>query len=135
MNITISGRHVEVSSAMRDFVEEKVERLERYLNRIRKIDVVMSVEAGKSTVELIVSTKRGQNLVAQAGHDDMYAAMDLVLDKVERQLTKVKEKLKSHRLRKAEPEPGSVRTDAASGEEAEETYDEVVERMDIETAG
>lgn len=100
MNITISGRHLNITEAMKEYARKKVAKLERFFDRIMKIQVILDVEGERQTAEMIVSAARGSTLIAEVATTDMYAAIDLAIDKIERQLTRHKEKLYDKRNRK-----------------------------------
>ncbi|MGR3309493.1 MAG: ribosome hibernation-promoting factor, HPF/YfiA family [Candidatus Brocadiales bacterium] len=100
MNITISGRHLSVTEAMKDYAHKKAAKLERFFDRITKIQVTLDVEGERQTAEMIVSAARGSTLIAEVATGDMYSAIDLAVDKLERQLTRHKEKLYDKRNRK-----------------------------------
>lgn len=97
MQVTISGRHMAVSEEMQDYCREKVQRLPRYYDRVQSIEVVLDGKDGHHTAELIVHSDGTPPLVAHEAHDDLHAAVDLVLDKMERQLTRLKEKLRNRK--------------------------------------
>ncbi|HHT9124300.1 MAG TPA: ribosome hibernation-promoting factor, HPF/YfiA family [Candidatus Brocadiia bacterium] len=100
MDITISGRHLSITEAMKEYARKKASKLERFFDRIRKIQVTLDVEGERQTAEMIVSATRGSTLIAEVAATDMYAAIDLAVDKLERQLTRHKEKLYNKRNRK-----------------------------------
>ena len=91
MQVTISGHHVDVTSALNDFVHSKLERLERHYDQITSINVTLSIEKQRQKADASIHIA-GADLVANAEHDDMYAAIDLLTDKLDRQLIKHKEK-------------------------------------------
>lgn len=91
MQITITGHQLEVTDAMRDYVNNKFSRLERHFDKITSIRVTMGVEKINQTVDATILIAGG-DVVAQAEHEDMYAAIDLLVDKLDRQLLKHKEK-------------------------------------------
>ncbi|RME72484.1 MAG: ribosome-associated translation inhibitor RaiA [Planctomycetota bacterium] len=94
MNVKITGRHIHVSEPLKLYASEKLQRLERHNDLLTDVDVVMTLEGEQRQVELIGHVKVGGPLVAKANHDDMYAAVDLVLEKFDRQLNRHKEKVK-----------------------------------------
>ena len=75
----------------------KIEKLEKYFNGITRIEMILSNSGDLSEAELVISVKRGSQIVCRTQDKDLYAAIDLVLDKAEAQLTKHKERLKEHR--------------------------------------
>ncbi len=91
MQINISGHHVDVTDALRNYVESKVDRLERHSDRITHIDVILTVEKQRQKAESTVRIAGGE-LFADAESDDLYAAIDMLADKLDRQLIKQKEK-------------------------------------------
>jgi len=98
MNIVINGRHVELTEALNNYVREKFSKLANYFEHIIEIDVTLSVEQAKNkedrqTVDVTIWAN-GAVLRASESSFDMYASVDLVLDKLERQIVKYKEKLK-----------------------------------------
>ena len=95
MQINITGLHLEVTDALRGYLEEKFERLERHFDRIIAIQVVLQVEKLKQKAEATLHVA-GREVVANAEHEDMYASIDLLVDKLDRQLIKHKEKQLDH---------------------------------------
>jgi putative sigma-54 modulation protein len=95
MQINLTGHHIEVTPALRSYVESKFERVERHCNNVSEVHVVLGVEKLRRKAEATIYVAGG-NLFADAEHDDMYAAIDALIDKVDRQLLKYKEKLSQH---------------------------------------
>jgi putative sigma-54 modulation protein len=91
MQVNISGHQLDVTDSLRSYVGEKLVRLERHFDRITSAQVIMQVEKLKQKVEATLHVA-GASVVANAEHDDMYAAIDLLADKLDRQLIKHKEK-------------------------------------------
>lgn len=91
MQVNISGDQLDVTEAMRNYVEEKFSRLERHFDRITNVQVIMSVEKLQQKVDATLQIAGGE-VNASAEHEDMYAAIDLLVDKLDRQLIKAKEK-------------------------------------------
>ena len=126
--ISVTGRS-EVTHGQKEHAREKIEKLERYFNGIKRIDAVLDREAEGCRVELVISVKPGGNIVVHCDDKDLYAAIDLVIDKAETQLTRHKEKLQDRRnTAKDEYPPAEV----GDGEENLETYQEIVEREEFE---
>lgn len=96
MQLTISGHHLEITESMRDYVHNKLERLDNHHDRITNTHVILSVEKLIQKAEATVHVS-GKDLFADASSEDLYAAIDLLADKLDRQLIKHKEKLRSHR--------------------------------------
>ena len=97
MQVVITGRHLELSDEIQEYTKEKASKLTRYYDRIQSIEVVMSEDAGKFSVEMIVSADHRQEFVGHEQHEDMFAAVDLLIDKLERQVTRHKEKLRNRK--------------------------------------
>ena len=97
MQVSVTGRHIEVTNSMRRYAEDKASKLTRFYDRIERVDVILGAESTKHRVEIVVRADHGNTFVAQVDAGDFYEAVDLVVDKLERQLTKHKEK---HRNRK-----------------------------------
>lgn len=91
MQVNISGHHLEVTDALRDYVNDKFARLERHFDKITNVQVIMQVEKLRQKIEATLHIAGGE-VVANAEHEDMYAAIDLLTDKLDRQLIKYKEK-------------------------------------------
>ncbi|MBC3951497.1 MULTISPECIES: ribosome hibernation-promoting factor, HPF/YfiA family [Pseudomonas] len=91
MQVNISGHQLDVTDALRDYITEKLGRLERHFDKITNVQVIMEVEKLKQKIEATLHIP-GSKVVANAEHDDMYAAIDLLTDKLDRQLLKHKEK-------------------------------------------
>ncbi|MGB1091083.1 MAG: ribosome hibernation-promoting factor, HPF/YfiA family [Oceanobacter sp.] len=92
MNLKISGHHVEVTESLNDYVAEKMSRLERHAEHITSAQVTLTVEKNhQNKVEGQIHVT-GADLVASAENEDMYAAIDAMIDKLDRQALKHKEK-------------------------------------------
>lgn len=92
MQINITGHRMDVTPAIRAFTEEKFERLERHFDHITAIHVVFDVEKVRQIAEATIFVAKGE-LHASAEAEDLYSAIDLLVDKLNRQLVKHKEKL------------------------------------------
>ncbi|MBI2782866.1 MAG: ribosome-associated translation inhibitor RaiA [Porticoccaceae bacterium] len=95
MQLTISGHHLEITAALHSYVQSKLERLERHNDRITQVAVILSVEKLVQKAEATVHAN-GVELFAESEHDDLYAAIDALADKLDRQLIKRKERLRGH---------------------------------------
>lgn len=91
MQMNISGHHVDITDPLRDYVTEKMSRLERHFDKITNVQVILEVEKLRQKAEAILHVAGGE-VVANAEHTDMYAAIDMLTDKLDRQLIKHKEK-------------------------------------------
>ena len=97
MRFSVTGRHMEITDAMRQYAEEKSGKLIRFYDRIQVVEVVVEKEGVQNKVEMVVTTDHRHTFVGQVSKNDYYEAIDLVIDKVEGQVRKHKEK---HRNRK-----------------------------------
>jgi ribosomal subunit interface protein len=95
--ITITGRHMDVTPAMKTFAEEKVNKLTKYYDRIQEIEVVFDAQKAGTSVEVIVNAEHNDMFIAREGDGDAYVLLDQCVTKLERQLTEHKKK---HRNRK-----------------------------------
>ncbi len=103
MNLTVSGHHVDVTSSMRNYVTDKMDRLQRHSENLFGVHVTLTVEKMRQKAEATIQVA-GTKLHATTTEPDMYAAIDLLADKLDRQLIRHKGKLKAHR-RSREPVP------------------------------
>ena len=92
MQILVTGRHVEVTNEVREYVETKASRLTKYYDRIHEIEVILDHESEQFSVEMIVRADRKHTFVSRATGPDTFALVDEIVVKLERQLTKHKEK-------------------------------------------
>lgn len=92
MQINISGHHVEVTAPLKEYVQSKLEKLERHFDQITNVQVTLEVEKQRQKAEASLNI-RGNQIHADATHEDLYAAIDLMTDKLDRQLLKHKEKM------------------------------------------
>jgi len=95
MQINLTGHHVELTPPLHDYVNSKMERLERHFDHVTDIHVVLSVEKLRHKAEATLHVSGG-TLFADAVQEDMYAAIDSLTDKLDRQVKKHKEKLTDH---------------------------------------
>lgn len=94
MKFSIRGENIEVTQALREYVEKKVGRIDRYFDPedLSDVHVTMRYVRGEGTIEVTIPTP-GLLLRAEETHEDMYAAIDLVVEKLERQIRKHKTKI------------------------------------------
>ncbi len=119
-----------VFEQLRSFAESKIARLDRFYDQIQAVELVLSKEGDDKIAEMRVRARVGGSFEGRVKHDDFYAAIDLLLDKMTRQLKKQKDKVKlrhhkSGRRPQVEPSP------AKAEEEDLESYDEVIENMEL----
>ena len=103
MQVSISGHHVDVTDSMRNYVNEKIEKLDRHFDQALDIQVILTVEKLRHKAEATLHVS-GNNLYAEDTQEDMYAAIDGLIDKLDRQGKKHKEKLKDQRIKGAAAE-------------------------------
>ncbi len=98
MQVSLSGHHVEITESMRNYVNEKIGKLDRHFDQALDIHIVLTVEKLRHKAEATLHVSGGK-LHADDVREDMYAAIDGLVDKLDRQGKKHKEKLKNHRLK------------------------------------
>ncbi len=96
MNLIIHGHHVEVTPALRGYVEGKMERIRRHFDHLIEADVVLSVEDKLRQKAEITLRVRGNSLHAESIEEDMYAAIDCLMDKLDRQVLRHKDRVRNH---------------------------------------
>lgn len=95
MNLNITGHHVEVTSAIHDYVNSKLDRVIRHFDNVTSVHVILSVEKLKQKAEVTMHVK-GKDIYADSVDADLYAAIDALADKLDRQVLKYKEKQSNH---------------------------------------
>ena len=95
MTIKITGHHVEVTPALHDYVTGKLDRVIRHFDHVTSVLVILSVAKLKQKAEVTLHVK-GKDIVAESEDADLYAAIDAVADKLDRQVVKHKEKSNNH---------------------------------------
>jgi len=95
MNLTISGHHVDVTSALRECVMNKLERITRHFDQVIDITVVLSVEKVRQKAECNLHLP-GKDLHCEATDTDLYSAIDLLIDKLDRRVVRHKECVQAH---------------------------------------
>ena len=103
MQISITGHHVDITPALRSYVDNKFNRLERHFDKMTNIHVILSIEKERQKAEATIHVSHG-NVFADEEHEDMYAAIDGLVDKLDRQLKKHKEKLTNHHRGESSPD-------------------------------
>jgi putative sigma-54 modulation protein len=94
VNVIVKARHMEVSDAMRDYVESKAAKLPRYYDNIQSIEAILDMEADQAVVEIVVTARRKATFVATHREEDMYASVDQCLRKITEQLRRHKDKVR-----------------------------------------
>jgi putative sigma-54 modulation protein len=95
MNINITGHHVEVTPAIRDYVSSKLDRVIRHFDNVISANVILSVDKLNQKAEVTLRVK-GRDIHADSIEPDLYAAIDTLIDKLNRQVVKYKEKQSNH---------------------------------------
>ncbi|GAA5175021.1 MULTISPECIES: ribosome hibernation-promoting factor, HPF/YfiA family [Niveibacterium] len=95
MNLNITGHHLEVTAALRDYVTSKLDRVIRHFDHVTSVNVILSVEKLKQKAEVTVHV-RGKDIFVESIDEDLYAAIDAMTDKLDRQVLKHKEKSYDH---------------------------------------
>ena len=100
MNLKISGHHLEVTPALREYVRSKLERITRHFDQVVDVNVLLTVEnlkekerRQKAEVNLHV---KGKDIFMEHSHEDLYAAVDQLMDKLDRQVCKHKDRIHDH---------------------------------------
>lgn len=98
MQLSVSGHHVEVTKPLRAYVESKIEKIVRHFDLVSDVNCILTVEKLRHKAEATVKVNGG-NIYADHTEEDMYAAIDGLVDKLERRVRKYKEKLVDHHAR------------------------------------
>ena len=96
MNLQLTGHHVEITSAIRDYVVSKLARIERHFDHVIDVNVIMTVEKLDQRIEANVHLS-GKDIHVQSHNGDMYAAIDDLIDKLDRQVIRHKERFQVNR--------------------------------------
>lgn len=95
MQVSVTGRNIDVTPPLRQYVEGKLARVKRHFDHLIDVHVILDVDKHDQRAEAAVSGS-GAKFFADARNPDMYAAIDLMIDKLDRQVLKHKDKLKDH---------------------------------------
>ncbi len=104
MQLAVTFRHMEPSEALKTYVQDRTGKLTKYIDKPLESQVTLSVEKFRQIADVVINTN-GIRIAGQESHEDMYAAIDLVMDKIERQVKKYREKIRKHK-----PTPGKELT-------------------------
>ncbi|MBI2353497.1 MAG: ribosome-associated translation inhibitor RaiA [Deltaproteobacteria bacterium] len=132
MQVTTTFRQMEQSDAIKSYAEEKLGRVLKYIDEPVSAQVYFSVEKIRHIVEIVINAK-GVNTKASEATNDMYAAVDAVIDKIERQLKRYKEKIKAHKPN-GEERGRQISKKIFQAESIETSAEPVVIRTKTETA-
>lgn len=95
MQINLTGHHLDITDSLRNYVYEKFERIERHFDHINNVHVILQVDKVRQIAEAKLNVNGGE-IFANSESEDMYAAIDTLIDKLDRQVIKHKEKMKRH---------------------------------------
>ena len=100
MQLNVSGHHVEVTASLRGYVASKIEKIERHFDLVSDVSCILTVEKLRHKAEATIKVNGG-TIYADSTEEDMYAAIDGLVDKLDRRVRKYKEKLVDHRAKEA----------------------------------
>ncbi|MBA3033779.1 MAG: ribosome-associated translation inhibitor RaiA [Gammaproteobacteria bacterium] len=95
MNLNITGHHIEVTPALREYVTGKVDKVIRHFDHVTSVHIILSVEKLVQKAEITLHVK-GKDIYADSSDTDLYAAIDKLIDKLDRQVLKYKSKNQDH---------------------------------------
>ena len=98
MQFNLSGHHVEITDALREYVAEKLSRIERHFENLTDVQVILTVEKLRHKAEATIHVRRA-TIFAESVEENMYPAIDSLADKLDRQVRKHKEKITDHHAR------------------------------------
>lgn len=110
MNLKITGLHLEVTPPLREYIQSKLERITRHVDNLIEVGVTLSVDKLVQKAEVNLHLPPGKDIHVEATEADMYAAVDVVMDKLDRQVLKHKEKLAERRASPIPPSPAETPT-------------------------
>ncbi len=97
MDINITGRHLELKNGVKELTREKFGNIDRFFHGISSVDIVFKQDDRKIHCEVILHVNKHGTIVVDVARDDFGEAIDIAVDKCERQLRRLKEKIKDHR--------------------------------------
>lgn len=128
MKLKIVAKHDKISDALKDYAEDKIDRLDHFFDRINSINVLLDKQGNNNKCEIEIAAARGGHhfVASVTNDDDMHAAIDLCVDKSERQLNKFKEKVRGHKGTEARKKLGRDVKRKTAIVPKDETYEDVV---------
>ena len=102
MQISVSGRHMHVGQDIQEYARSKVSKLSQFFDKIQTVDVIVTKEGSGYAVETIVKPDHHESFVGHDSGSDIKACIDSIMDKLERQIRKYKEKTRNHKHRQPE---------------------------------
>lgn len=124
MNIDITVKHDQASQEVKEYALAKAQKILKYQQKITRVEVILKPVKDKHAAEMIISAARGTQLVGKVVHEDIHAAVDLLMDKMERQLVRFKERLKDRRGGKT----GPLTNEGPASQDDEVSYDDIIRR-------
>lgn len=121
MQVTVTGRNIEMTDALKKYAEEKVQRVKKYTNTAIDAHVILTVEKFRQRAEVIINTN-GFKIRGEEETEDMYSSIDKVMSKIERQVRKHKEKIWALKSKQYEKEV-NIKMDVIAKESIEEFGD------------
>lgn len=118
MKVTVTGKHVKLTEGIKNYTEDKLKKLEKYLDPDTEVKVTVNAEKNRQKVEIMIPNVNGHTVRVEEEQDNLYPAIDLVCDKLSRQIVKYKDKFKNR-----VPGNFSIRY---------ETIEELAEELDYE---
>lgn len=94
MQVKFSSKHMDLTPAIEEYAEKKVEKFNRYFDRVQQVEVIIDKARNGYTVEIITDVEHHEPFVANAQHEDLYAGIDQCIDKIVRQLSDHKSRLR-----------------------------------------
>ncbi|MCI0651074.1 MAG: ribosome-associated translation inhibitor RaiA [Planctomycetes bacterium] len=126
MPIQVTARDDAVGDDMKDYAREKAEKLYKFFNGIRRVELILGTNGLKQRAEVVVTLVGTEPFAHHVDHEKMHAAIDLAIDHVKRHVVRYKEKLRGHRG------PAAPTAPAADSEEGLDSYQDIIEKTDFE---
>lgn len=120
MQLAVTFRHMEPSDALRDYAHDKLSRVEKYMDSVLEANVVLSVEKFRHTADITILSD-GHKINGQEQTEDMYSAIDMVVDKIERQIKRHRQKIRN---RKGNKKRETIKETGFEPDQSEDTEDE-----------
>ena len=99
MDIRLTCRHYDLSEEIREYASRKAERVVKHFDGVHSVEMILSMEGGRPKAEMIVGAVRGQKCVAAETGDDVFVVVDAVVDKIDRQIKRLKGRLREQKGR------------------------------------
>ena len=96
MKINVNAKNMNLTNAIREYAEKKAGKITKYFDEVKEVGIFLEVQKNHHTAEILVDVK-GMFLKGYEKSEDMYASIDMAIEKIEKQLIKYKEKLKNHK--------------------------------------